>query len=389
MEVIEATLDLKLVAGRNQKGIAFVRSWDSSESTVCAISCGSRTVYSDVRSAASVPEGAVVVDGRLLEHLGCAEDETVALEPVGSEIPLCKRVVLAVASDRGLEGARVADALSKRIEDLEEYLDSLIIAQNQKVPVADLGLSLRVLDASPVAETPHVCRLVWHSLEHVELRPQPASSCFNVICLVEYEIVRSESPEVVNGAPVMQESGMQLVTGSIGRIAQGVQKCRMQSLFGVLLYSSEVSAFKTFDPSSGEEVDLRSMDTASDVPALTAWLNQQKAHRGKPIRPAVGIDQAISLARRASHQNGLPTAIVMFTRGTYSAGGNPVTAARSLHSDDRVAIFCALAGASADSQLVSAIAEAGRGGHLELSRPDDMGHILDMIGAWTRGEYGG
>jgi hypothetical protein len=374
-------LHLTPIRGHNQRGFAFVGSGETlTSSRVYKVSFRNRALFCDLKQSDRVPRGVVVLDSRMFDELGCAASEPVELAPVKMAIPECRDLVLSFEVTRGADATGVPELVSTKGERLKGYIDSLIVTPGQSLSLPELGIRLVVNRASPLSDEGRLCRIVWRLLTNVAVSPITSASGFNLVCLLEFTM-RGMSPSG-DKKDSSSESVLQLVAELIRLVSEAEKKL----LFAVVTYSTDTSSFVTFNPITGQEENLSEATSDTDIRVLTTWLEQQAPrHLGKPIRPAVGLEKAVSLAKEASARNGMHSAIVLFTRGTYSAGGNPVAVATRSSSDGSWGVFCVPLPGSRDLELIRAIAEAGGGTMLELSRREDMHILMEAIRTWSGG----
>ncbi|MFX1415646.1 MAG: hypothetical protein ACFFC0_02490, partial [Promethearchaeota archaeon] len=143
---------MKLTAfrGRNQKGISFVHSDKTAlDHQIGLVTYRGRQVYTDVRVSQNVPSDSMILDSRLFDELECQESSTVEVTSVEDSIPMCNEITLSIESVAGLDNRKVAEAMSRRIEDFQEHIDGLVLGVSQTVSIPELKLRLIVEDIRP------------------------------------------------------------------------------------------------------------------------------------------------------------------------------------------------------------------------------------------------
>lgn len=175
-------LSLRARIGRNQQGLCFV-SKDMPSGSFKLNTNGSSMII-EVRTSEKVPTGTLIVDSRVSEILGVTEGREVSLVPISSQLPTCEKIQLGVVSKRGLENEKVAQAMSKRIDDFREHMEGLIFYEGQKLTVSNLGIELHILSLEPKDSTTSAAKISWKQLLKIHLAPV-VTHPYNLCILVE------------------------------------------------------------------------------------------------------------------------------------------------------------------------------------------------------------
>ena len=132
-------MDIKAKQGRNQKGLCFVSEESDINEGVFRITCNEKKLLADLRKSSSVPTELIVLDQRIFKWLECNEDEELVLEKITDDIPSCSEIRLLLSSTRDLDNRTIADAISKRVNDLHDDFDGLILQVGQEFQIERLG----------------------------------------------------------------------------------------------------------------------------------------------------------------------------------------------------------------------------------------------------------
>lgn len=306
--------------GRNQKGICFVPSSCSHlDHKVCSLSAARQECLADVRVDSRVPSSSVVLDSRIFDRLMVKESEEVQLEAHNESVPNLSQATFGLHSTRGLDNLKVASAISKRVNDLREDLEGLILADGDEFLVARLDIEFTVLDISPSSPS----RVSWNELESIHLVPKRGAAPSNLVVLGELGAsAHIEDCRAVESNPMFRYSSF---IGFLEELRESFEGFSKDSLFAGLGYAEEVQVFSTYDSESGERSETSSLASPSMIAAYKGWFEKMLPDRR---RSASNLGDAISDAVRSAevirNENNLPTVFLVFSSGVFSAGPNPV-----------------------------------------------------------------
>ncbi|NWF96719.1 MAG: VWA domain-containing protein [Candidatus Thorarchaeota archaeon] len=380
-------MELKLLQGRNQQGMSFTSPGclGGNVKTVIIRSEG-RLVLSDVRHSDRVPANSIVVDARIADALLAREGTAVLVEAADEDIPVCEEISLSVSSHTGLDSEKVASAVSKRVTDLKPYVEGLILRSGQELRADDLRLTFRVKSVTPMSTTHRAARVLWKRLNRVEIEATREAECYNLCCVFEMTSTVHRSDISMDGRMVTE---WQAALQTASDLLNDLMSCEAVALFSAMMFSSSVETFKTYDPDSGQESEFCTVDTPDVAKMLSLWMsNREKDHRGSPASPGLAIERALGLAYDMTRKNGLPTVVLLFASGAYSAGPNPVKLATVDPGQERIAVFTVGLGSSADMDLLDAIAESGRGSGIRVSTDVDAEAVERAVHDWVHRRTG-
>ncbi|MHA1951502.1 MAG: hypothetical protein ACXAAO_03265 [Candidatus Thorarchaeota archaeon] len=367
-------MSLRARIGRNQQGLCFV-SKDMPSGSFKLNRNGSSMII-EVRTSEKVPTGTLIVDSRVSEMLGVTEGREVSLVPISSQLPTCEKIQLGVVSKRGLENEKVAQAMSKRIDDFREHMEGLIFYEGQKLTVSDLGIELHILSLEPKDSTTSAAKISWKQLLKIHLAPvvsHPYNLCILVETAAATQIVDIKSDD-------RQVSRHQAIMSSLRNFESQYTGFSGGVLFSGIAFADEVLSFTTFDPQTGEESEVSTLHSSSLLKAFGEWTDDIASQKmNAPSNPGEALIRGLASAKTLSEKNNLQTALVLFSTGVYSAGQNPVKIARTESGINDVVIFALSLGSDSGTDIMQAIAEEGDGLFIHLDHEEKTETIIDTI----------
>ena len=160
-------LNLSARRGRNQQGFCYISTDDLPG--IFKLEYRGKMMYADVRSSEKVPKGTIVLDSRVSAMLDVDEESDITRELISNEIQTCNEIRLGVVSTKGLDNQKVAHAMSKRIDDFQEFLDGLILFEGQELPISELGINLHIQSMGSEDSPSNVARISWKQLLKIHL----------------------------------------------------------------------------------------------------------------------------------------------------------------------------------------------------------------------------
>ena len=156
--------------------------------------------------------------------------------------------------------------------------------------------------------------------------------------------------------------------------------------FAGIVFSDEVLPFITFDSQTGEEAEITSIDSSSIIGAFRKWVNTAlDGFSNNPSNPGIALQRGLEIAQSLNEHNGLPTTIVFFSSGVYSAGQNPVKVTRTNFGDQPVRVLSISVGEDSAKDIMEAIATEGNGISFTIDRDDSINSIVDAINEMMTG----
>ena len=175
---------LKPVRGGKQRGICFTSDRDADvEPGVYRLNCNGRTWLADVRRNSLVEPGKIFLDSRIYQILQIEVDPEIELhaELVTKNVSTLSELVAKVESTKGLDSAKVADAISRRVSDLKDDLDGLILRNGDGLLIDRLGIRFTINKLQPGSPA----RVHWDLLSTIRLEaPAQLRSC-NILVTIE------------------------------------------------------------------------------------------------------------------------------------------------------------------------------------------------------------
>jgi len=370
---MEVFLDMKAKQGRNQKGLCFVSEESSIDDGVYQISYNERVLLSDVRASSNVPKDMVVLDNRIFNWLSCNADDEIELQRVEATIPTCSSIRLTLSSTRDLDNRTIADAISKRVNDLQDDFDGLILQIGQSFQIDRLGIRFTVQSLDPIDMDNKTSRISWNELDKIHLDPVESLNPFNIICIIEVGAAAQISDVETDVSNVPRYKA---ALDAIHYLSEIYPISNSKAQFRGLAYSDEIEIFTTFDSQTGSPVEVSSIDSRSLFLRFNKWVESLIPDRkSQPSSPGEALDLGLLSAKDIS--NSFPTLILFFSSGVHTSGPNPVKIVKS--HDDISPILCFVPGKKSNHDLMEAIAEISHGKTIIVTRSDDIKKIADAI----------
>ncbi|MFW9869648.1 MAG: hypothetical protein ACFFEL_08485 [Candidatus Thorarchaeota archaeon] len=367
-------MNLRALRGRDQKGLCFVST--DTDSGIFKMEFNGKVAISDIRPSEKVPTGTIIIDSRLSELLEIDEGCRITLELVQHEIPVCNEIRLAVTSKRDLDNQKVAHAMSKRIDDFQEFIDGLILQEGQDLFIPKLGLSLCVLSMTPTESSTKSARISWNQLLKIRLAPSD-SEPYN-LCIIVETAAATQIVDVLSGDQKI--SRHEAILSSLQKIEAQFTSIGKKVLFAGMAFSDTVFHFKTFDSETGVEVERTSIHSSSLIGAYREWVKKiSEDNLNLPSNPGEALKESLIIAQSLSESNNLPTAILLFSSGIYTAGQNPVKISRIHGRNSKVMIFAFSMGIKSEIDIMEAIAKEGVGAFVHIDNIRKLDEIIDTI----------
>jgi hypothetical protein len=380
------SLKLRPKRGRNQQGLCFV-STEAIEINIDTfeLTCGSNSVYSDIRGSDKVPEGVIILDARIHDMLDCDDSDKIQLVALSDKIPVCTEIHLDVISERALENQTVAHAISERIDDFQDHFEGLVLREGQELTLSELGVSFLVRSMSPTDSTTGAARIVWKQLLKIHLgavESQPTN-----LCLIVEVAAATQIADVQLGADDGEPNYLsrhQAILQTLEVMERRYQSYEIDAQFAGIVFSDEVVPFITFDPQSGEKKEVTNLHSSSLIGAFRKWVDTVlDDFSNRPSNPGAALRNGLEKAQSLNDKNGLPTTIVFFSSGVYSAGQNPVKITRTNIENLDVRVLCISVGVDSATDIMEAIAKEGSGIAIHLDSVTKMNPIVDTINNMT------
>lgn len=368
--------------GRNQQGICFVSSDILGQSIEASkLASTSSSLYADVRTSKKVPEGIIVLDTRVFEMLNCKDGEEIELDVLNITLPFCTEIHLDVISNRELENHTIAQAISRRIEDFKDHFEGLVLKQGQQFSLAELGVTFVVRHLDPTEPTTNAARIKWKNLLKIHLGAvefQPS----NLYIISEVAAATQIADIKMN----VDDGNEKYITRhqAILEILQGIQlnlpKNSNDAQFAGIAFSDEVVPFTTFDSQTGKESEISTLFSSMLLGAFGSWIDALlDRYSDRPSNPGAALKYGLDRAQAMSEINGLPTIIILFSSGVYSAGQNPVKVTRINLGDKHVKFLTISMGKNSATDIMEAIAKEGKGTTIHMDDGEKMKLIVDSI----------
>lgn len=369
-------VNLKAKRGRNQKGLCFV---SGKEEGIYQITCNGKTLLTDVRSSENVPSNLVILDQRIFDWLSCSEGELLTLEEISSEIPSCTEIRLLLSSTRDLDNRTIADAISKRVNDLHDDFDGLILQLGQSFQIDRLGIRFNVKSLSPINPDIHAARITWNNLEKIHLDPVESLKPFNIACIFEIGAAAQITDVKKGGGKITR---YEAAIEAIMQISEIYPTFGKKAQFAGFAYSDEIIPFKMFDSQTGKPIEVASIHSATLFTAFTEWIETLiPAHKGKTSNPGDALKIAFDSCKEFL-SNSIPTIILFLSSGVHTSGPNPVKIAKSVND---VPILCFAPGINSNQDVMVAIAESTQGRAIKVIDFEDIENIIDALLEITSG----
>jgi hypothetical protein len=374
---------LKAKQGRNQKGFCFVPGGEPGfEIGVYEIEYNEKKIFADIRKSSQVPTGLAILDSRVFSWLGCQENADVTFSYCSFDIRRCEELELSLSSTKNLDNKSIADAISKRIVDLKDDFDGLILKKEHKIIIERLGIQFTVNSIAPIDDECNACRIVWNDLKSIHLIPVLGVPAYNLICVIEVgaaahiDDVVQTSPEGVS-KPILR---YQISLEALNQIMSAYSGYSSGSYFSGIIYSDEVMPYSVFDPQTGNLVEISLLFSKSLLESFSEWVLQEiPAHKNKPSNPgqalAVAFEHGFSLQESREH----PTVILFCSSGVHSHGPNPVKMVKNSIGSREIPVFCLSIGSGSNSDVLEAIASLTKGRMVKVDSASQVAKINDEL----------
>lgn len=370
-------LNLSARRGRNQHGFCFISTNDLPG--IFKLEYRGKIVYADVRVSEKVPKGTIILDSRVSAILDVDEESDITLEPISSEIHTCNEIRLGVVSTKGLDNQKVAHAMSKRIDDFQEFLDGLILYEGQELHISELGINLHILSMGIDDSTSNVARISWKQLLKIHLSSMDSHP--SNLCIIVEIAAATQIADVDSGD--QRISRHRAILLSLRKIEEEFEGFGQESLFAGIAFSNEVFPFNTFDSQTGDKTEVTSLHSSSLIGAFREWIDKVASDNlTLPSNPGKALKRGIATAQSLSDSNNLDTAVLFLSSGISSAGQNPVKITRTQSSSENVAVFAVSLGMDSEVDIMEAIAEEGNGTFIHIDNIEKSDTIVGTIDRW-------
>ncbi len=370
-------MNLSARKGRNQRGICYISTDDLPG--IVKLEYRGKIAYADIRTSEKVPKGTIIIDSRVSAILEIEEESGISLERISVEIPICNNIRLGVVSTRGLDNQKVAHAMSKRIDDFKEFIDGLILYEGQELSISELGITLHILSMDSDDSITNVARISWKQLLKIHLASIDSHPCN--LCIIVEIAAATQIVDVDSGD--QRISRHQAILSSLHKIETQFVGFRQDVLFSGIAFSDEVFPFKSFDSNTGEETEVTSLHSSSVIVAFREWIDKIALDNlTLPSNPGEALKRGLTTSQSLTHSNNLPTAVLLFSSGIYSAGQNPVKITRTQGNYEDVAVFAMSMGADSGTDIMEAIAKEGNGVFIHIDSIEKSDAIVGIIDRW-------
>jgi hypothetical protein len=364
---------MKAKQGRNQKGLCFVSENSSIENGVYQISFKGRSLLSDVRTSNSVPNDIVVLDTRVFRWLSCNEDDDIDLQKITVVIPTCSNIRLTLSSTRDLDNRKIADAISKRVNDLHDDFDGLILQVGQSFQIDRLGIRFTIQSLDPIDSDNKAARITWNELGEIHLDPVESIKPVNIICIFEVGAAAQISDVDTDGSSMPR---YQASLEAIQYLSEIYSDSSSKAQFRGFAYSDEIIPFTMFDPQTGSPIEVSTVHSHSLFIRFSEWIESLiSEHKGRPSSPGEALE--IGLLSTKDFTNSLPTLILFFSSGIHTYGPNPVKIVKS--HETMFPILCFAPGKKSNHDLLEAIAEISKGKAIIVTTESSIRNLVDAI----------
>ena len=367
-------MNLKAKQGRNQKGLCFISEEESSVGEgVYQITCGGKTIFVDIRTSSSVPTDLIILDQRIFDWLSCGEGEELELEEVQFKIPSCTEIRLLLTSTRDLDNRTIADAISKRVNDLHDDFDGLILQPGQSFQIERLGIQFNVKSLSPMNPDIHAARITWNNLEKIHLDPVESLKPFNIVCVIEIGAAAQISDVGKDRDKIPRYKAALEAVRLISEIYP-VSKANPQ--FSGFAYSDEIIPYRMFDSQTGKPMEVSSIHSIALFTAFADWIEALiPNHVGRPSNPGDALKIAIDSCK-AFESNSLSTILLFLSSGVHTSGPNPVKVAKN---NTGPPILCFVPGKNSNQDVMIAIADSSAGIAITVTEFSEIENIIDSL----------
>ncbi|TFG99603.1 hypothetical protein E4H12_02185 [Candidatus Thorarchaeota archaeon] len=372
-------MNLKAKQGRNQKGLCFVSTDEGTfNEGLYRISFHGNSMFADLRASSSVPQDMIVIDQRIFSRISCKENSEVHLEKIAVSLPTCSEIRLSLTSTRDLDNRKIADAISKRVNDLHDDFDGLILQVGQSIQIDRLGIKFTVISLHPVDSDHHAARIVWMKLEKIHLDPVESLAPINLVCIVEVGAAAQISD-------VKKEQGKmipryEIFLEAIKLLSEIYSDFDSNSQFCGVAYSDEIIPFTVFDPNTGKPTEISSIHSSSHFIAFNDWIKTMISdNKGKASNPSEALKYGIESTDNLLKSKNLQTIVLFFSSGVHTSGPNPVKTAKKLIGNKLLKFLCVVPGEKANHDVMIAIAENYQGRVLSVIDFDEISRFIDIL----------
>ena len=374
---------LSVKQGRKQKGLCFVSSEESSASSgVYRLTYGEKDILVDIRPSKQVPKNSLVADERIFRILECSEDSEISLDFQCSDVTLCSELSLSISSTKGLDNHKIAEAISKRVNDLQDDFDGLVLKVGQILVIERLGIRFKVISLTPTDDDCSAARISWDKLDEIHLEPVEPLQLYNICCVVEIgaagqisDIENSTTCDTCESIPRYEAaiSAISILAKNYTGYGTGTQFCGFA-------YSDNVTQYQMFDSQSGKLVSVSSLHSQSLLIAFTEWLRSIITdHKGKPSNPGEALKAAIEAASHFDDANDYPTLLLFCSSGVHSAGQNPVKVVKNTLKSSKLVILSVNLGLDRNFDIMDEIARTSNGCVIPVQESNDVNKITDLL----------
>jgi hypothetical protein len=355
---------------------------------VCELKHDSVKMLADIRKSTKVSKHAIFLDNRIFSWLSCKDGSEISVVPLDSVVPICKTLDLAVSSIKGLDSRAVSEAISKRISDLANDFDGLVLQKNQRLLLAHLGIYFSVRDIEPMDDNSNSCRINWEKLDKIHLEPVSRVPPHNLICLVEIGAAAfiTDILQALPGGGKVSVSRYTSALKVLDHILSEYPEYGKRAQFSGFAYSDEVVAYSVFDPETGAPTEMTSLYSKSVIESYIEWIDDvAKTHMSKPSNPGLALATAIKRASELSRESEFATIIVLCSSGVHSSGPNPLKEVKKSIQDIQVPIVCVSLGAESNVDILGAIANISKGLLVEIHDLEEIALINEILAEWFHG----
>ena len=379
----ELSMILKVKQGRNQEGLCFVSpETPEFELGVYDIHYDSCHHLVEVRLSKQVPSDLIVMDERIYNMLGCSDGSEVSLDFVNDVIPICSKLSMSVSSVKELDNQRVADAISKRVNDLRDDFNGLIFQIGQDLLIDRLGLRFKVLSMTPMNTDYSSSRIAWSALEEIYLEPAIGSKIFNMCCIIEIGAASqiSDVTDDLNSSSSSYVQRYESALSAIKEISENFPYYGSDSQFCGIAYSDEVILYQLHDSQTGKLIDSSSIHSPSLFKSFIEWINTLvQSHKGKPSNPGEALRIAIEAVSAFRDINEYPTILIFCSSGVHTAGPNPVKVVKNLFQNSNLVLLSLSLGKESKLDVMEAIAHYAKGRVLNVTNLNQIGRIPSLL----------
>jgi hypothetical protein len=376
-------MNLKVKQGGNQKGLCFVSDEEINlEIGVYEISFRGKQILVDLRKSHRVPTGQAIIDSRIFSWLGCEDNAEAFFIRNTSNIPLCKELELSVSSTKELDNNAITDAISKRISDLKDDFDGLILQINQKLQLDHLGIQFIVNSLNSIDGSCHSCRVMWNDLEKMHLTPDVKIPAYNLICVIELGAAAHISDVLQNSTDGNQISipRYEIAFEVLKQIILDYPGYGTGSHFSGFIYSDEVVGYSVFDRQTGTPVQSSVLYSKDLLQSFSDWARKEiMNHKNRPSNPGHALTSALQRGLSFPESSEHPTVILLCSSGVHTHGPDPVKVVKKSLGSRRIPIFCVSTGEGSNKDVLQAIAEITNGKMIEITSLSSVTMINETI----------